>query len=107
MGVGIGSPDVVLCTLTELPWLVSGASAAAGPHVQLGSVVGARTVKFLARLHASSHDTDTRDNWWSELREEVRSNARALNCTHVFGYVHTIIFIIFMTEYSTILMVLL
>ena len=61
----------MLCTLTELPWLVTGDSSVRGPRVQLGSVVGARTVKFLARLHASTRDTDTRDNWWTELREEV------------------------------------
>ena len=32
-------------------------------------------------------DQETRDGWWSELRDEIRSHARTLCCTHVVGYV--------------------
>ena len=31
-------------------------------------------------------DQETRDQWWEELRAEVKSHARALNCACVLGY---------------------
>lgn len=31
-------------------------------------------------------DQETRDGWWSELRDEIRSHARTLCCAHVVGY---------------------
>jgi hypothetical protein len=30
--------------------------------------------------------TTERDNWWSELRNEITKNATCLNCTHILGY---------------------
>ena len=32
---------------------------------------------------------ETRDAWWAELREEVRSHAKSLTCTHILGYSET------------------
>ncbi len=29
---------------------------------------------------------ETRDGWWQELRDEVRSHAKTLGCSHVIGY---------------------
>ena len=37
----------------------------------------ARSVKYLGRI-ASVKDQETRDAWWAELREEVRSHAKSL-----------------------------
>ena len=30
-----------------------------------------------------------RDAWWSEIREDIRAHARALDCSHVLGYTET------------------
>ncbi len=54
--------------------------------LRLGGVVMARSVKYLGKLASSLTDQDTRDHWWSELRDEVRSHAKTLGCTHVVGY---------------------
>jgi hypothetical protein len=50
----------------------------------LCSVVCARSVK----LHGSSLNdiTDVRDKWWTELRNEIKSQMKALNCHLVLGY---------------------
>ncbi len=31
-------------------------------------------------------DGDTREVWWAEIRQEVRSHARALACNIIIGY---------------------
>ncbi len=54
--------------------------------LRLGGLVMARSVKYLGKLATSLGDQDTRDHWWSELRNEVRSHAQTLACTHVVGY---------------------
>jgi len=53
---------------------------------QVGGVVGARSVKYLGKLKSTDADTETRDTWWAELREEIRANARALKCDFIVGY---------------------
>ena len=59
-----------------------------GPRVRvrIGGLVTARSVKFLGKLASKLSDQETRDGWWSELRDEIRSHARTLCCSHVIGY---------------------
>lgn len=47
----------------------------------LGGVVSARSVKLL-----QDDDTDVREAWWDEIREEIRSHAKVLGCSSVIGY---------------------
>jgi len=45
-----------------------------------------------------------RDYWWSELREEIKNNAIALECTHIIGYSESITFqkdVCILTEMGT------
>ena len=59
-----------------------------GPRVRvrIGGLVTARSVKFLGKLASKLSDQETRDGWWTELRDEVRSHARSLCCSQVIGY---------------------
>lgn len=34
-------------------------------------------------------ETESRDKWWSEIRNEIRSNMKSLNCHVVLGYTET------------------
>lgn len=42
--------------------------------------------KFLGNLASKLSDQEQRDSWWTELRDEIRSHAKILCCTHVIGY---------------------
>lgn len=53
--------------------------------VHLGATVCARSVKLLERV-PNPDEPETRDSWWTELRMEVRSHARALGCNVILGY---------------------
>lgn len=53
--------------------------------LQLGSTVCARSVKLLERV-PNPDEPETRDFWWTELRMEIRSHARALGCNVILGY---------------------
>ncbi|XP_034032488.1 C2 domain-containing protein 5 isoform X9 [Thalassophryne amazonica] len=53
--------------------------------VHLGGVVSARSVKLLDRIH-NPDEPETRDAWWEEIRQEIKSHARALGCHAVVGY---------------------
>jgi hypothetical protein len=55
-------------------------------RVRIGGLVTARSVKYLGNLASKLSDQETRDSWWSELRDEIRSHAKILCCTHVVGY---------------------
>lgn len=55
-------------------------------RVRIGGLVTARSVKYLGNLASKLSDQETRDSWWSELRDEIRSHARILCCSHVIGY---------------------
>jgi hypothetical protein len=69
--------EVKLLTMTEfLPSV----------RVRIGGLVTARSVKYLGKLASKLSDQETRDGWWSELRDEIRSHARSLCCCHVIGY---------------------
>lgn len=59
-----------------------------GPRVRIrvGGLVATRSVKFLGKLASKLSDQETRDGWWTELRDEIRGHAKTLCCTHVIGY---------------------
>ena len=42
--------------------------------------------KFLGKLEATLTDQETREGWWEQLRDEIRSHARSMCCTHIIGY---------------------
>ncbi|KAJ8411222.1 hypothetical protein AAFF_G00172280 [Aldrovandia affinis] len=63
-------------TLTSFP---------AGFLIHVGGVVSARSVKLLDRIH-NPDEPETRDAWWEEIRQEIKSHARALGCHAVVGY---------------------
>ncbi|XP_004448712.1 C2 domain-containing protein 5 isoform X27 [Dasypus novemcinctus] len=53
--------------------------------VHAGGVVSARSVKLLDRIH-NPDEPETRDAWWAEIRQEIKSHAKALGCHAVVGY---------------------
>ncbi|XP_012277375.1 C2 domain-containing protein 5 isoform X3 [Orussus abietinus] len=53
--------------------------------LHLGGLVSARSVKLLERI-SNLEEPESRDAWWTEIRMEVRSHARALACNVVIGY---------------------
>uniref|UniRef100_A0A2H8TDB0 Uncharacterized protein KIAA0528 n=1 Tax=Melanaphis sacchari TaxID=742174 RepID=A0A2H8TDB0_9HEMI len=53
--------------------------------VHLGGMVNAKSVKLLERM-SNMEEPESRDSWWSELRLEMRSHARALSCNVILGY---------------------
>ncbi|XP_015239472.1 PREDICTED: C2 domain-containing protein 5 isoform X4 [Cyprinodon variegatus] len=53
--------------------------------VHVGGVVSARSVKLLDRIH-NPDEPETRDAWWEEIRQEIKSHAKALGCHAVIGY---------------------
>jgi hypothetical protein len=63
---------IPLFTLTQFP---------RGVILHLGGVVKACSIKL-----CDNDALETRDSWWSELREEVRSHAQTLGYTTVVGY---------------------
>ncbi|XP_058243725.1 C2 domain-containing protein 5 isoform X7 [Hemibagrus wyckioides] len=53
--------------------------------LHVGGVVSARSVKLLDRIH-NPDEPETRDAWWEEIRQEIKSHAKALGCHAVVGY---------------------
>ncbi|XP_053741046.1 C2 domain-containing protein 5 isoform X12 [Synchiropus splendidus] len=53
--------------------------------VHVGGVVSARSVKLLDQIH-NPDEPETRDAWWEEIRQEIKSHAKALGCHAVVGY---------------------
>jgi len=83
------------CDLLEYPFSTM-KSFPPGFITRIGGLVSCRAVKLLEGLdaesasdvgtgHASAH-YGTRDGWWAETRQEVRSHARCLGCNFVVGY---------------------
>ncbi|XP_029420828.1 C2 domain-containing protein 5 isoform X6 [Nannospalax galili] len=93
-----GRPEFPFFTLTAFP---------PGFLVHVGGVVSARSVKLLDRIHNpafvgimgntrsyklldwnsfNSDEPETRDAWWAEIRQEIKSHAKALGCHAVLGY---------------------
>ncbi|KAG0065933.1 hypothetical protein BGZ89_007798 [Linnemannia elongata] len=52
-----------------------------GTVFNLGGIVSARSVKLI-----ENDDVETRDAWWNELRDEIKSHARVVGCSHIIGY---------------------
>ncbi|XP_017654435.1 C2 domain-containing protein 5 isoform X11 [Nannospalax galili] len=71
-----GRPEFPFFTLTAFP---------PGFLVHVGGVVSARSVKLLDRIH-NPDEPETRDAWWAEIRQEIKSHAKALGCHAVLGY---------------------
>jgi C2 domain len=55
-------------------------------RVRFGGMVTARSVKYLGNLASKLSDQETRDCWWTELRDEIRAHAKILCCSHIIGY---------------------
>ncbi|KAA0715205.1 C2 domain-containing protein 5 [Triplophysa tibetana] len=53
--------------------------------LHVGGVVSARSVKLLDRIH-NPDEPETRDAWWEEIRQEIKSHVKALGCHAVVGY---------------------
>uniref|UniRef100_A0A8D0CFY4 C2 calcium dependent domain containing 5 n=1 Tax=Scleropages formosus TaxID=113540 RepID=A0A8D0CFY4_SCLFO len=53
--------------------------------LHVGGVVSARSVKLLDRIY-NPDEPETRDAWWEEIRQEIKSHAKALGCHAVVGY---------------------
>uniref|UniRef100_A0A8C7S6M8 C2 domain-containing protein 5 n=1 Tax=Oncorhynchus mykiss TaxID=8022 RepID=A0A8C7S6M8_ONCMY len=87
------SPFLTLCLLlsspptldlTEFPFFTL-TCFPPGFLVHIGGVVSARSVKLLDRIH-NPDEPETRDAWWEEIRQEIKSHAKALGCHAVVGY---------------------
>ena len=76
--------EVVNVDVLEYPFLTM-KTYPPGFIVHIGGTVSARSVKLLDRIN-NSEEPETRDNWWTEIRMEVRSHARSLGCTVILGY---------------------
>jgi len=69
-------PEFPFLTITKLP---------PGFLVHLGGMVSSKSVKLLEELD-DREDRDAREAWWVEIRQEVRSHAKALGCNMIVGY---------------------
>ncbi|XP_035167317.1 C2 domain-containing protein 5 isoform X15 [Oxyura jamaicensis] len=78
-----GSPHK-FCRRREFPFFTLTAFPP-GFLVHVGGVVSARSVKLLDRIH-NPDEPETRDAWWAEIRQEIKSHAKALGCHAVVGY---------------------
>ncbi|XP_065813330.1 C2 domain-containing protein 5 isoform X12 [Labrus bergylta] len=93
-GLLINTGEFPFFTLTSFP---------PGFLVHVGGVVSARSVKLLDRIHnpalgntrsyklldwnsVTADEPETRDAWWEEIRQEIKSHAKALGCHAVVGY---------------------
>ncbi|XP_061772817.1 C2 domain-containing protein 5 isoform X4 [Nerophis ophidion] len=75
-GLLLNAREFPFFTLTSFP---------PGFLVHVGGVVSARSVKLLDRIH-NPDEPETRDAWWEEIRQEIKSHAKALACHAVVGY---------------------
>uniref|UniRef100_A0A8C4IM72 C2 domain-containing protein 5 n=1 Tax=Dicentrarchus labrax TaxID=13489 RepID=A0A8C4IM72_DICLA len=78
------SDTAVFFYLQEFPFFTL-TSFPPGFLVHVGGVVSARSVKLLDRIH-NPDEPETRDAWWEEIRQEIKSHAKALGCHAVVGY---------------------
>ena len=51
-------------------------------------MVSTRAVRLLDKIDDPT-DPQTRDEWWTDIREEIRSHARSLGCNAVVGYIES------------------
>lgn len=54
-------------------------------QMQIGSVVSARAIQIMSKIKLSDEFSE-RDNWWTNVREEISKSTQALGCSHVLGY---------------------
>jgi uncharacterized protein YbjQ (UPF0145 family) len=66
--------DIHLLTISSLP---------NDMHFRIGGIVSARSVKLLSQRDSPDQ---VRDEWRSELRDEIRTHAKTLCCNLVLGY---------------------
>ncbi|XP_035859614.1 C2 domain-containing protein 5 isoform X4 [Sander lucioperca] len=93
-GLLLNAREFPFFTLTSFP---------PGFLLHVGGVVSARSVKLLDRIHnpalgntrsyklldwnsVTADEPETRDAWWEEIRQEIKSHAKALGCHGVVGY---------------------
>ncbi|XP_023811652.1 C2 domain-containing protein 5 isoform X13 [Oryzias latipes] len=93
-GLLLNAREFPFFTLTSFP---------SGFLLHVGGVVSARSVKLLDRIHnpalgntrsyklldwnsVTADEPETRDAWWEEIRQEIKSHAKALGCHAVVGY---------------------
>uniref|UniRef100_A0AAR2JUU6 C2 domain-containing protein 5 n=1 Tax=Pygocentrus nattereri TaxID=42514 RepID=A0AAR2JUU6_PYGNA len=91
-----------VCVFQEFPFFTL-TSFPPGFLLHVGGVVSARSVKLLDRIHNpalgntrsyklldwnsfTADEPETRDAWWEEIRQEIKSHAKALGCHAVVGY---------------------
>lgn len=56
-------------------------------EMRIGGIVSARSVRIIPKGEKSEDKGRAlRDKWWSELREEIKSHAKSLNCQYIMGY---------------------
>uniref|UniRef100_A0A673G1D1 C2 domain-containing protein 5 n=1 Tax=Sinocyclocheilus rhinocerous TaxID=307959 RepID=A0A673G1D1_9TELE len=77
-------PPSPFCVFQEYPFFTLTAFPP-GFLLHVGGVVSARSVKLLDRIH-NPDEPETRDAWWEEIRQEIKSHAKALGCHAVVGY---------------------
>ncbi|XP_057300956.1 C2 domain-containing protein 5-like isoform X2 [Hydractinia symbiolongicarpus] len=53
--------------------------------LHLGGIVSSRSVKLLDKIN-NPDEPETRDSWWKEIRNEIKSHAKAMGCHAVLGY---------------------
>lgn len=75
--------EVQLLTLFSFPSYV---------QIRLGGLVLARSVKFINKSESAVTEQDTREEWWKELRDEIRAHAKVLCCRYIIGYSETCTF---------------
>nr|XP_020469526.1 C2 domain-containing protein 5 [Monopterus albus] len=97
-----GASSGLLLNVREFPFFTL-TSFPPGFLVHVGGVVSARSVKLLDRIHnpalgntrsyklldwnsVTADEPETRDAWWEEIRQEIKSHAKALGCHAVVGY---------------------
>ena len=69
-------PEFPFLTITKFP---------PGFLVHLGGMVSSKSVKLLEELD-DRDESDARESWWVEIRQEVRGHAKALGCNMIVGY---------------------
>lgn len=74
--IATSADDVTLITMTSFePRMI----------VTLGAAITVRSVKHVLDMKLAML-VEQRDEWWKEIRDEVRSHAHSMRCTHVLGY---------------------
>ncbi|XP_056092020.1 C2 domain-containing protein 5 isoform X4 [Rhinichthys klamathensis goyatoka] len=81
---GVSSSSEAFVRTGEYPFFTL-TSFPPGFLLHLGGVVSARSVKLLDRIH-NPDEPETRDAWWEEIRQEIKSHTKALGCHAVVGY---------------------